>query len=182
MNEIADFALLPEGLHDELPPEAEHEAQVLEQLTGAFAGYGYERVKPPLVEFEDSLLTGPGAGLGRHMFRLMDPISQRMMGVRADMTTQVARIAVTRLAQAPRPLRLFYSGQVLRVRGNQLRPERQYTQAGVELIGADSAAADAEVVLLAADALRALDVADVSIDLTLPSLVPLLCQTFAQPL
>ncbi len=175
MKNDAERALLPEGLHDELPPEAEHEAVVLDGLTRAFSAYGYERVKPPLVEFEESLLTGPGAGVSRHMFRLMDPISQRMMGVRSDMTTQVARIATTRLARAPRPLRLFYTGQVLRVRGSQLRPERQYTQAGAELIGADSAAGDAEIILLAVDALRAVGVSDLSVDLTLPSLTPAMC-------
>src|SRR3546814_4732936 len=82
-------------------------------------------------------------------FRLMDPVSQRMMGLRADMTPQVARIATTRLKKAPRPLRLCYGGQVLQVRGSQLRPERQFAQAGVELIGAPEESADAEVVLLA---------------------------------
>ena len=83
-----------------------------------------------------------------HTFRLMDPVSQRMMAVRADMTLQVARIATTRLDNAPRPLRLSYAGQVLRVRGSQLRPERQFGQAGIELIGVDNAAADAEVIAL----------------------------------
>ncbi len=175
MNDYADLALLPEGLHDELPPEAEHEIDVLRGLTATFSSYGYERVKPPLVEFEESLLTGLGAGVSRHMFRLMDPISQRMMGVRSDMTTQVARIATTRLAGQTRPLRLFYSGQVLRVRGSQLRPGRQFTQAGVELIGQESTAGDAEVILLAAEALNAIGVDDISIDLTLPSLAPILC-------
>jgi ATP phosphoribosyltransferase regulatory subunit len=178
MNDYADLALLPEGLHDELPPEAEHEIDVLRGLAATFASFGYERVKPPLVEFEESLLTGPGAGVSRHMFRLMDPISQRMMGMRSDMTTQVARIATTRLANKERPLRLFYSGQVLRVRGTQLRPGRQFTQAGVELIGQESTGGDAEVILLAAEALSAVGVKDLSIDLTLPSLVPLLCEAY----
>ena len=112
------------------------------------------------------------------MFRLMDPISQRMMAVRADMTTQVARIAITRLRELPRPLRLCYAGQVLRVRGAQLRPERQFAQAGVELIGADLPAGDAEVVLLAAESLRAVGVDQLSVDLTVPSLVPIVCAHF----
>src|SRR3546814_10103925 len=77
----------------------------------------------------------------------MDPVSQRMMGLRADMTPQVARIATTRLKKAPRPLRLCYGGQVLQVRGSQLRPERQFAQAGIELIGAPEGAGDAEAVL-----------------------------------
>jgi ATP phosphoribosyltransferase regulatory subunit len=101
----------------------------------------------------------------------MDPVSQRMMGLRTDMTLQVARIAGSRLKDAPRPLRLSYAGQVLRVKGTQLRPERQFAQVGVELIGSDSAHADAEAVLLAAGALQALGIEALSVDLNLPTLV-----------
>jgi ATP phosphoribosyltransferase regulatory subunit len=129
-------------------------------------------VKPPLIEFEDSLLSGPGEALAAQTFRLMDPVSQRMMGVRADMTVQVARIAATRLKNAPRPLRLCYAGQVLRVKGSHLQPERQFGQAGAELIGAPSASADAEIALLAASALGVLGITDITLDLTLPTLVP----------
>ena len=176
MSDDATRALLPDGLHDDLPPAAGHEAAVIERLVASFSRQGYDRVMPPLVEFEESLLTGPGQSVSRHMFRLMDPITQRMMALRADMTPQLARIAVTRLKGRPRPLRLCYSGQVLRVRGGQLRPERQFTQAGVELIGADALAADAEVVLLAAEALQAVGVERLSVDLTVPSLVPTVCE------
>jgi len=178
MTDYAELALLPEGLHDDLPPFAGHEARSIENLVSQFESHGYERVKPPLMEFEESLLSGPGASVARHTFRLMDPISQRMMGLRADMTTQVARIAATRLRQVPRPLRLCYAGQVLRVRGNQLRPERQYAQAGVELIGADGVAADGEIVLLVAESLTRLGVLGLSVDLTIPTLVPLIAQSF----
>lgn len=168
--------LLPTGLADLLPPEAEHEARVVEGLLAHFGRFGYERVKPPLVEFEGGLLEGPGAAMAAQTFRLMDPVSQRMMGVRADMTLQVARIATTRLARQARPLRLSYAGEVLRVRGSQLQPTRQFRQAGVELIGALGAPADAEVVLLAAEALAAVGIKDLSIDLTSPMLVPAACR------
>src|SRR5690606_22782545 len=141
----AEKALLPAGLRDILPPDAAFEAAAVGRVMACFAAHGYEQVKPPLIEFEDGLLAGPGAALAAETFRLMDPVSQRMMGVRADMTLQVARIAASRLRNLPRPLRLSYAGQVLRVAGSQLRPERQFGQAGVELIGAASAAADAEV-------------------------------------
>jgi ATP phosphoribosyltransferase regulatory subunit len=164
-------SLLPAGLHDVLPPHAAHEAATVEALTAVFAAQGYDRVKPPLIEFEDSLLSGAGAGLAKDTFRLMDPVSQRMMGVRADMTVQVARLATARLARQPRPLRLCYAGQVLRVKGDQLRPERQFAQAGAELIGVDSVEADAEIVCLAAEALQAVGVDRLSIDLTAPTLV-----------
>jgi ATP phosphoribosyltransferase regulatory subunit len=174
MNEPGDTALLPAGLEDILPPHAAHEAGVAERLIAAFAGFGYERVKPPLMEFEETLLAGAGAAVAQQTFRLMDPVSQRMMALRADMTPQVARIAAIRLKNAPRPLRLCYSGQVLRVRGGQLRSERQFGQVGVELIGAPQDSADAEVVLLATEALGAVGVSRLSIDLSLPPLVGIL--------
>ncbi|MFZ5781186.1 MAG: ATP phosphoribosyltransferase regulatory subunit [Pseudomonadota bacterium] len=164
-------SLLPAGLGDLLPPDAAREARAIDTAIERFAAFGYERVKPPLVEFEESLLGGPGAALASQTFRLMDPVSQRMMGVRPDMTVQVARIAVTRLRNEPRPLRLSYGGNVIRVRGGALKPERQFAQVGTELIGVDTAEADAEAVLLAVDALRAIGVSDLSVDLNLPTLV-----------
>lgn len=176
MTEFANRALLPAGLRDILPPQAAHEADVVHRLMACFTAQGYERVKPPLIEFEESLLDGSSAAMAKHTFRVMDPVTQRMMGVRADMTLQVARIATTRLTNVPRPLRLSYAGQVLRVKGSQLRPERQFGQAGIELIGAASAAADAEVVVLAAKALIELGVGAVSVDLNLPTLVPLIVE------
>jgi ATP phosphoribosyltransferase regulatory subunit len=167
-------ALLPAGLRDLLPPDAETEASAVEALMDVFAAHGYQRVKPPLLEFEDSLLAGSGAAVAEQTFRLMDPVSQRMMGLRADTTPQVARIAATRLARTPRPLRLSYAGQCLRVRGSQLAPDRQVAQAGIELIGCDSPAADAEIVLVGAEALASVGLTRTSFDLTLPTLVPVL--------
>ncbi|HRJ62685.1 MAG TPA: ATP phosphoribosyltransferase regulatory subunit, partial [Azospirillaceae bacterium] len=174
----ARSALLPTGLGDALPPEAAQEAACVEALMAAFAARGYERVKPPLVEFEDSLLAGPGASMAAQSFRVMDPASRKMMAVRADMTPQIARIATTRLAGAPRPLRLCYSGQVLRVKGAQLRPEREFAQAGVELFGSLEPEADAEVVLLALQALRAVGVRHASVDLCVPTMITLICRAF----
>ena len=174
-------ALLPAGLADLLAPAARREARTVERLIAAFEAQGYERVKPPLLEFETALIAGAGAAVAEQTFRLMDPVSQRMLGLRADMTPQVARIAAWRLARAPRPLRLCYAGQVLRVRGSQLRPERQFGQVGAELIGVDGPAADAEAALLAAEALQALGVEGLSLDLTLPTLVPAVAEALALP-
>lgn len=174
MSELQDKALLPTGLYDVLPPDAAFEAEVVERLMACFARHGYERVKPPLLEFEDSLLAGGGWATAAEAFRLMDPVSQRMMGLRPDMTVQAARIAVTRLGHWARPLRLSYAGQVVRVKGSQLRPERQFGQVGAELIGAPEPAADAEVVLMAAEALEEVGVREITVDLGLPRLVPAL--------
>ncbi len=176
MNETQPQSLLPNGLRDALPPEAGAQSAAIGRLLDVFHANAYDRVQPPLVEFEQSLLDGPGQAVSSQTFRLMDPVSQRMMGLRADITPQIARIAATRLAQAPRPLRVSYAGQVLRVRGNQLRPERQFAQVGVELIGAAAPSGDVEVVVLAAESLSAVGVADVSIDLSMPTLVPVICQ------
>ena len=167
-------ALLPAGLRDLLPPDAETEASAVEAVMDVFAAHGYQRVKPPLIEFEDSLLAGSGLAVADQTFRLMDPDSHRMMGLRADTTPQVARIATSRLGHAPRPLRLSYAGQCLRVRGTQLAPERQVAQAGIELIGPDSPEADAEIILVGAEALAAVGLTRPSFDLTLPNLSPAL--------
>src|SRR5258708_3990402 len=172
MTELARRALLPAGLRDVLPPEADHEADVVNRLMAVCTARGYARVRPPLVEFEDSLLAGSGAAMGPSTFRLMDPVSQRMLGLRADMTLQIARIAATRLRRLPRPLRLSYAGQVLRVKGDEIRPERQVGPVGAELIGAQSAAADVEAVLRAAEALEAVGIPHITVDLSSPRLVP----------
>jgi ATP phosphoribosyltransferase regulatory subunit len=180
-DDLPNPALLPAGLADLLPPEAEREAALVEAMMAVFAGHGYERVKPPLLEFEDSLLAGSGGAVAEQTFRLMDPVSQRMMGLRADTTPQVARIAATRLSAQARPLRLCYAGQVLRVRGTQLAPARQLPQAGVELIGGAAPAADAEVAIMAVEALATVGVTAVSLDVTLPTMVPALIEAAAPP-
>lgn len=172
MNEDGARALLPPGFNDILPPEAAFEADIVGRLMNRVRASGYEQVKPPLAEYEDTLLSGDAASMTARTFRLMDPMSHRMLAVRADMTLQVARIATTRLGHGERPLRLCYAGQVLQVAGSQLRPERQVGQMGCELIGSDSPAADAEIVALAAESLAAIGVADISVDLNLPPLVP----------
>jgi ATP phosphoribosyltransferase regulatory subunit len=181
MNEtpLTHPALLPAGLRDVLPPEAELEARSVGAIMDCFAAHGYQRVAAPLIEFEDSLFSGSGAATAEQTFRLMDPESQRMMGLRADITPQIARLATTRLATAPRPLRLTYSGQCLRVRGSHLQPERQISQAGIELIGPDTAEADAEIILTAVAALAEIGISGISVDLTAPRLVTHLLDTVA---
>ena len=176
MSKITHPALLPAGLADILPPNAKLEAEATEELMNSFAVCGYERVKPPLIEFEDTLISGSGVATADQTFRLMDPISQRMLAIRADMTIQIARIAKTRLSDSPRPLRLSYAGQVLRIKGSILRPERQFGQVGAELIGSALPAADSEIILMAYQALRNLGIENISVDLGLPTLVSAICE------
>ena len=124
--------LLPAGFYDVLSPDAESEAASTQTLLSVFAENGYQRAQPPIMEFEETLLSGPGATLNRMTFRVMDPNSQRMLACRSDHTLQIGRIAATRLSTAPRPLRLSYAGPILRLAGHEQSHARQVTQVGAE--------------------------------------------------
>lgn len=167
-------ALLPSGFSDLLPPEAGQETDAITLLLKTFKQFGYDRIKPPLAEFEESLFApGPGASLMHETFRMMDPISHRMMGIRSDITAQIARIASSRLQNEPRPLRLCYANDVLRTKGSQQRTARQFTQVGCEIIGSDTVEADVEIAVVAVKALSDLGVTDLTVDLNLPRLADL---------
>ena len=181
-DQLPSPALLPPGFIDLLAADAQTEANGTQALLSVFASHGYERVAPPLLEFEDTLLGGAGAALADQAFRLMDPDTRRMMALRPDITPQIARIAATRLHDAPRPLRLSYAGQAVLVgNGTAGQNERQIGQAGIELIGPDSAQADAEVVAIAAEALARVGITDLSFDLTMPLLAPSLIEQAGLP-
>ncbi len=167
-------ALLPNGMIDTLPDDAEREARAEENLKSIFGKFGYRLVRPPLLEFEDTLLAeGAGRALSTNTFRLMDPVSQRMMALRSDTTAQIARISASRMKPAQRPLRLAYIADVLRIQSTQLRPERQFCQAGCELIGATGKTAPTEVALLALSALHENGVRNISIDFAIPEIIKL---------
>jgi ATP phosphoribosyltransferase regulatory subunit len=167
------LALLPSGFADVLPPDAHREAGSIHTLMELFGGFGYDRVKPPLLEFEESLLApGPGSHLALKTFRVMDPVSQRMLGVRPDITAQIARIASSRLNKEARPLRLAYANDVLRTRAGQLRTTRQFTQVGCELIdNTEAMYGDIEICILPLIGLKALGFEGITIDLTIPGCV-----------
>lgn len=168
-------ALLPNGMLDGLPDTAERETEITQTLLQTFASFGYREVNPPLVEFEESLLAESGGpALSKNTFRLMDPVSRRMMAIRSDATTQIVRIAASRLKAAPRPLRLSYVADVLRVKGSQLRPERQFRQAGCELLGSATIEASVEAALLAVYSLHQLGVNNISIDFATPDIIRML--------
>ncbi|MBA5727648.1 ATP phosphoribosyltransferase regulatory subunit [Bombella mellum] len=169
--ETSSPALLPMGFVDLLPAEAEAEARGLAEVMDVFSCHGYERVRPPLLEFEGSLLSGAGEALAEQSFRLLDPSSHRMMALRPDMTTQIARIAAVRMQDSPRPLRLSYAGDCVVIGTLGREGQRQISQAGIELIGPDRAEADAEVIALGAEALARLGIANVSFDLSMPVMI-----------
>ena len=163
--------LLPEGLADALPAEAAAIGRAMRAVLDAMDAQGYDRVRPPLIEFEHALAQRMDGISSRRMIRFTDPASLRTLAVRSDMTVQVGRIAATALATAKRPLRLCYTGEVAVIRADQLDPVRQRLQMGAELIGSDSVAAAREVVELAVDALEATGLTGISVDFTLPDLV-----------
>jgi len=171
--------LLPTGFEDLLFGEAAVEAAAVSKLLAVFARYGYQRVKPPLLEFEESLFSGgPGSVLQDRTFRVMDPVSHKMMGLRPDVTAQIARISSVRLGHEARPLRVMYANDVFRTKAAQGRGVRQFCQAGFEVIGSQSLEADIEACLVALDALSALGVAEITLDLAVPCLVDVVLDDF----
>ncbi len=163
--------LLPEGFRDRLPPQAEAAVRVSRAMLDVMASHGYARVSPAIAEFESSLAARSGGATRNSLLRFTDPVSGHTLALRGDITVQVGRIATTRLANVPRPLRLCYHGQILRLRARQLRPEREITQLGAELVGNESVAAVIEILTVAIDALEAAGVKDITLDFTLPDLV-----------
>lgn len=163
--------LLPEGFRDRLPPQAEAAVRVSRAMLDVMASHGYARVSPAIAEFESSLAARSGGATRNSLLRFTDPVSGHTLALRGDITVQVGRIATTRMAETPRPLRLCYHGQILRLRARQLRPEREVAQLGAELVGNDSVAAVIEILTVAIDALEAAGVKDITLDFTLPDLV-----------
>jgi ATP phosphoribosyltransferase regulatory subunit len=171
-----DRDLLPQGLEDRLPPAAAAAARITRAMMDVMDSHGYAPVQPPIIEFERSLASRMAGIQPRRMFRFVDPASLRTLALRSDLTPQVGRIAATRLAHAPRPLRLAYAGQVLIIKGDGLDPTRERLQLGAELIGSDSVAAAGEVVAMAVEALHAAGARGISVDFTLPDLVDTLAE------
>jgi ATP phosphoribosyltransferase regulatory subunit len=140
--------LLPEGIEELLPPQAQQLETLRRALLDLFNRWGYELVIPPLVEYLDSLLIGNGNDLDIQTFKLTDQLNGRLMGVRADITPQVARIDAHRMSERDGPVRLCYQGTVLHTRGDGLGGSRSFTQIGAELFGHASVDGDAEMVCL----------------------------------
>lgn len=172
--------LLPVGLADRLPGEAAALTRARRAALDAMDAHGYDRVIPPLIEFEKSMaarMAKSGQDVAtRKQFRFVDPASLRTLALRSDITVQVGRIAATSLADRARPLRLCYAGEVATIAADQLDPARQRLQLGAELIGSDAVPAAAEVVTLAIEALAAAGASGISVDFTLPDLVDTLAE------
>ncbi len=160
----SDRWLLPDGVEDILPPLAGQIESLRRDIMDTCQRWGYQLVIPPLIEYLDSLFTGTGHDLALQTFKLTDQLSGRMMGVRADMTPQAARIDAHTLQQEG-ITRLCYAGHVLHARPQHMLTGRTPIQAGCELFGSASEEADLEVIQLMLEALRVAGVAEVHLDL-----------------
>lgn len=159
-----DSWLLPEGIEEILPEEATHLENLRTQLLDLFACWGYELVIPPFIDFLDSLLIGAGHDLDLQTFKLTDQISGEMLGIRADMTPQVARIDAHNL-KYEWSTRLCYVGTILHTRGDPLEKTRSPMQIGAELYGHAGKESDIEVICLMLEMLALTGLLNVHLDL-----------------
>ncbi len=156
---------LPRGVSDYLPVASAKIASIEGRLLRVFELWGFRRVITPRLEFEDVLASGIGDELKDKTYRFDDRQSGRLLAIPPDITPQIARIAATRMSDQPLPYRIGYSGRVLRHTEIQTRRSREIFQTGVELIGLDSPEADAEMIVMAIEAMQALGLEDFTIDL-----------------
>ena len=162
--------LLPEHIADVLPAEARRLEELRRALLEMARGYGFELVMPPLLEHLESLLSGTGRALDLRTFKLVDQLSGRSLGLRADTTPQVARIDA-HLLNRQGVTRLCYCGPVLHTRPDRPHATREPLQLGAEIYGHAGREADLEVLLLALDCLKAAQVSGLSVDLADASVV-----------
>ncbi len=156
--------VLPDHIADVLPSEARHIEELRRGLLDTARSYGYELVMPPMLEYLESLLTGTGEALALQTSKLIDQLSGRTMGLRADMTQQVARIDA-HLLNRKGVTRLCYCGPVVHARPDRPRATREPFQFGAELYGHEGLEADLEALHLALDCLKGAGVKDVIVDL-----------------
>lgn len=156
--------LLPAGIDEVLPQQARQLESLRRKLLDLYDCWGYELVIPPMIEYLDSLLTGTGSDLDLQTFKLIDQLNGRMMGVRADMTPQVARIDARRLGTEA-PTRLCYMGTVLHARPDGFAGSRSPYQVGAELYGHAGPESDAEILSLLLETLKTTGISDIYLDL-----------------
>lgn len=150
----------PYGTRDFLPAEAATKRAIEQKIFNLFASFGYDEVVTPTMEYLETLTTSRAQE--PHLFKMFDA-NNRTLALRHEMTTPIARLAVSRLKDSPTPLKLSYNTNVFRFRTNQPGRQCEFYQAGVELIGVSNAFADAEVISLAAQALNVAGLEDFTI-------------------
>lgn len=157
--------MLPEGIEALLPKDAARLEKMRRELLDLFQTWGYQYVIPPMVEFRDTLLTGTGGELALQTFNLTDQISGKALGIRADMTPQVARMASHHIHIGKAPTRVCYLGSVLQARGAKIEKSRSPIQVGVELYGSQHVKSDVEIIRLMLETLAVAGLQEVHLDL-----------------
>ncbi len=171
-----NYWLLPEGITEALPEDALALESLRRKLLDLYARWGYQLVMPPLVEFIESLSVGTGSELDLQTFKLTDQESGRLMGIRADITPQVARIDAHQM-RVDHPNRLCYAGAVLRTRGNHANGgSRSLVQIGAELFGHSGLDSDFEVISLAIETVQHCRVRNIVLDLGHVGVFSRVCQ------
>ena len=156
--------LLPEGVDEILPPQAILLEQMCRKLIDLFSSWGYEFVIPPMIEYLESLLTATGEDLDLQTYKITDQLSGRLMGIRADITPQVARIDA-HLLKRNVPTRLCYLGSVLHSRNDNSGNSRSPMQLGAELFGHAGVSSDIEVVKLMLATLNSAGINNICMDI-----------------
>lgn len=156
---------LPAGMRDLLPEEAAARRSLAARVLEVVALHGYGLVTLPVFEFAEVLERGLGTLDAGEVLRFVEPESGEVAALRPDMTPQIARVVATRLRDRPTPVRLAYEGTVVRRRGGRARKHRQIPQVGVELAGVVGPAGDVELLVLAAEAVRAVGLPSFVLDL-----------------
>lgn len=160
----AERWLLPDGIEEILPPKAARLEQLRRDVLDLYRSWGYEQVFPPMVEYLESLLTGAGNDLALQTFKITDQLTGRLMGIRADMTPQVARIDAHTLNREG-VTRLCYAGHVLHAKPENLTASRSLIQIGAEVYGHGGVASDIEVIRLMLETLRLGNCDNIHLDL-----------------
>ena len=161
---IVDRWLLPDGVEDVLPPRARRHEEVRRRLLDLFESWGYDYVIPPMIEYLESLLTGTGRDLDLKTFKMVDLLTGRTLGLRADITPQVARIDAHSLNRDG-VVRLCYAGTVVQSRADTMLASRTPLSVGAEMFGESGVKADAEIVSLMVASLKSLGFSPIHLDL-----------------
>jgi ATP phosphoribosyltransferase regulatory subunit len=155
---------LPKGAKIYLPDEAAQKRRVEAELSGVFRKWGYRDIVTSAYEYFDVVSQGTDQDLQERMFKMVDRESGRLLALRADVTPQIARIVATRMREEPKPLRLAYLTNVFRYDEPHVGRYREFYQAGVELVGLPNPEGDAELIAMAVEGLRALDLREFQLD------------------
>lgn len=163
--------LLPEGFKDSLPETAYKEFKISTEFIKIMKKKNYMLVRPTLLEFEKSMFFLTKGSMEKNSFRVLDPLSQKVMAIRSDITTQIARISCGALKFQARPLRVMYFGDILRVNNSQLKTARHSTQLGGEIIGVKNEEDEIEMIRIISEILKKFKINNYKISLSMPTIL-----------